>query len=47
MTAGRSKPESRVWSPRRCHRINLSELLLRGLNEGPGGFMLQFAGQAR
>jgi hypothetical protein len=40
MNAGCTKPESRVRSPGRCHRTNLSQLLLRRLNEGPDALVL-------
>jgi hypothetical protein len=40
MNAGCAKPESRVRSPGRCHRFDLSQLLLWRLNEGPATFVL-------
>jgi hypothetical protein len=40
MNAGCTKPESGVRSPGRCHRIDLSQLLLWRLNEGPGTLVL-------
>jgi len=40
MNAGCAKPESRVRSPGRRHRINLSQLLLWRFDEGSGAFVL-------
>ena len=45
VSAGRTKPESRVQSPGRCNRANLSQLLLWRLNEGSGALMLRLVGQ--
>jgi hypothetical protein len=42
---GRTKPESRVQSPGRYNRVNLSQLLLRRFNEETGPFMLRLVGQ--
>ena len=40
MNLGCSEPESRVRSPGRCHRFDLSELLLRRLNENTAALVL-------
>jgi len=40
MNTGHSEPESRIRSPRRRNRIDLSQLLLWRLNEGPGSLVL-------
>jgi hypothetical protein len=45
VNTGRTKPKSRVQPPGRCNRVNLSQLLLRWINEGSGTLMLRLVGQ--
>ena len=45
VNTGRTKPKSRVQPPGRCNRVNLSQLLLRRLNEGSSTLMLRLVGQ--